>query len=81
MENSTNSSLLAKILTWTIIGVLAIVAIKVALWLAGLALGVLGAAVGLLGVILTLALPLALIAGLAWIAVKAVRAFRKSPSY
>lgn len=80
METTGNGSLLAKILTWTIIGVVAIVAIKAALWLLGLVMGVLSATVGLLGLLLAIALPLALIAGLGWVAVKAVRAFRKSPT-
>ena len=63
-------SLLSRIVTWTILGVLAIVALKIALRL-------LGVVVGFTAFLLFTVGPLILIG---WLAVKAWKAFAKDPA-
>lgn len=60
-----NTSLLGKVVTWTIIGVVALLAIKVVL-------GVLGMVLGLAGFVLFTVGPIIL---LGWLAIKAWQAF------
>lgn len=62
-------SLLSRIVTWVIIGVLAVLAIK-------LVLSLLGAAFGLVGFLLFTVAPLVFIG---WLALKAYAAFTKEP--
>ena len=65
-----NTSPLTQIITWTIVGILAILAIK-------LVLSLLGMAVGLAGFLLFTVGPIILIG---WLAVKAWNAFTKEPA-
>lgn len=60
-----NTSLLGRIVTWTIVGIVAIIAIK-------LALGILGFVLGLAGFVLFVVAPLIVVG---WLATKAWQAF------
>jgi hypothetical protein len=62
-----NASLLGKVVTWTIVGLVAIIAIKIAL-------GLLGVVVGLAGFLIFTIAPVLI---LGWLAVKAWQAFTR----
>ena len=66
---SEKKSLFKQILTWTVVGILAVMALK-------LALGLLGMAFGLVSFLLFTVGPILL---LGWLAVKAWNAFTKEP--
>jgi hypothetical protein len=61
-------SLLSRIVTWVVIGVLAVLALRIVL-------GLVGAAFGLIGFLLFTVAPLVLVG---WLAVKAYHAFAKN---
>lgn len=63
-------SLLSRIVTWTILGVLAILALKLALRLLGVVLGLVGFVLFTVGPILLIG----------WVAVKAWKAFAREPA-
>lgn len=69
-----NRSLLGRIVTWTIIGLLALVAIKIALRLLGFLMGLAGIVVGAVMFLLFTVGPIVL---LGWLVVKAWQAFAK----
>lgn len=71
-----NKSLLSRIVTWTIIGILAVLAFKLATWLLGFLLGVAGMVVGIALFLLFTVGPILLVG---WLAVKAWNAFTKEP--
>lgn len=71
-----NKSLLSRIVTWTIIGILAVLAFKLATWLLGFLLGMAGMVVGIALFLLFTVGPILL---LGWLAVKAWNAFTKEP--
>jgi hypothetical protein len=72
-----NKSLISRIVTWTILGVLAVVGIRLALQLLGIVTGVLGAVFGVAGFLLFTVGPI-MLAG--WLAMKAWKAFSKQPA-
>lgn len=69
-----NGSLLGRIVKWTIIGVLAVIAFRIAMRLAAFVIGLAGMAFGLAMFVLFTVGPLVL---LGWLAMKAWRAFAK----
>lgn len=72
-----NKSLLGQIVTWTIIGILAILAFKLAMWLLGFLLGMAGMVLGIALFLLFTVGPILLVG---WLAVKAWNAFTKEPA-
>lgn len=64
-----NKSLFKQIVTWTVVGIIAVLALKAIL-------GLLGMAFGLIGFLLFTVAPVLL---LGWLAVKAWNAFSKKP--
>lgn len=74
---SEGKSLLSRIVTWTIIGVLAVLAIKLALRLLGFLVGVVGAVLGLVVFFLFTVGPILLVG---WLGVKAYKAFASPPA-
>ena len=76
---SENRSLFGRILTWTVVGILALVALKIAVRLAGFVIGLAGMVLGLAMFVLFTVGPVVL---LGWLAVKAWKAFtREEPAY
>ena len=74
-----NSSLLGRIVTWTIVGILAVVALKIAVRLIGIVMGLAGMVFGVAMFFLFTVGPLIL---LGWLAMKAWKAFvRDDPAY
>lgn len=71
---SENGSLLGRIVKWTIIAVLAVIAFRIAVRLAAFVIGLAGMALGLAMFVLFTVGPLVL---LGWLTVKAWRAFAK----
>lgn len=71
---SETKSLLRRFVTWTIIGVLAVIAIRLALRLIGFLMGLVGMALGLVMFLLFTVGPVLL---LGWLAVKAWNAFTR----
>ncbi|NIP81545.1 MAG: hypothetical protein GWM90_20950 [Gemmatimonadetes bacterium] len=67
-------SMLRRVVTWTILGVLAVLAIRIALKLLGVLVGVVGMAFGLAMFLLFTVAPVVI---LGWLAVKAWQAFSK----
>lgn len=72
-----NTSLLSRIVTWTVIGILAILAFKVARWLLGFLFGMVGMVLGLALFLLFTVGPILLVG---WLVVKAWDAFTKEPA-
>lgn len=72
-----NRSVLAMILTWTVVGVLTIVALKLLVRLVGFVMGLLGVALGLAAVLIFTLGPIVL---LGWLATKAWEAFVREPA-
>lgn len=72
-----NSSGLGRAITWLIIGILAIVAVKLALRLLAFLLGVLGMVFGIAMFVLFTIAPIIL---LGWLALVGWRAFTKEPA-
>lgn len=72
----TEKSLLSRIITWTIIGVLAILALKILAHLLGFVIGLVGMVFGIAMFLLFTVAPILL---LGWLAMKAWRAFSKEP--
>ena len=70
-------SLLGRIITWTIVGVLAILIIKLTVRLFGFLVGLAGMLLGLLMFLVFTAGPIVLIG---WLAVKAWQAFTRPPA-
>lgn len=75
MDEKTSG--LGRVMTWLIIGILAIVAVKLALRLLAFLLGVLGMVFGLALFVLFTVAPILL---LGWLAMTAWRAFTKEPA-
>ena len=76
---SENRSLLGRIVTWTVVGILAVIALKIALRLIGFLMGMLGMVLGLAMFLLFTVGPIVLVG---WLAVKAWKAFsRQEPAY
>ncbi len=71
---SENKSLLNKILTWTIIGIVAVIALRLALRLLAFIMGLVGFVFGSILFLLFTVGPILL---LGWIAVKAWKAFTR----
>ena len=75
---SENGSLLGKIVTWTVIGILAVIAFKIALRLIGFLMGLAGM---VLGMVMFLVFTVGPIVLLGWLAMKAWKAFaRQEPA-
>jgi hypothetical protein len=74
MEES--KSLLSRVVKWIVIGVLAVLAIKIIGRLLAFLLGLMGMAVGIVGFLLFTVGPIVL---LGWLAMKAWKAFAKEP--
>ena len=74
---TNHTSLLSRIVTWTIIGVLAILAFKIAVRLLGFLLGLLGMAFGIVAFLLFTVAPILFVG---WLAIKAWNAFTKEPA-
>ena len=72
-----NKSLLSRILTWAIIAIVAVFALKLAVRLLGFVFGLFGIAVSLASFLLFTLGPVIL---LGWLLVKAWEAFRKEPA-
>lgn len=72
-----NKSLLGRIVTWTIIGIVAVLAIKLAIWLLGFLMGLVGVVFGIAMFLLFTVGPI-LVVG--WLAVKAWSAFTAEPA-
>lgn len=70
MTEKENKTLVEQIVTWTILGILAILALK-------LVTGILGMAFGLVGFLLFTVAPILLVG---WLAMKAWKAFTKEPA-
>ena len=76
---SENRSLFGRIVTWTVVGLLVLVALKIAVRLAGFAIGLAGMVLGVAMFVLFTVGPIVL---LGWVAVKAWKAFsREEPAY
>lgn len=76
---SETRSLFNRVMTWTIIGIVMLVALKIALRLLGFVMGLAGMVVGLVMFLLFTVGPLVL---LGWVAVKAWQAFaRREPAF
>lgn len=76
---SENRSLFGRILTWTVVGILAVIALKIAVRLIGFAVGLAGMVLGVAMFILFTLGPIVL---LGWLGVKAWKAFaREEPAY
>ncbi|MBW3553637.1 MAG: hypothetical protein KY466_09005 [Gemmatimonadetes bacterium] len=76
---SENRSLFGRILTWTVVGILAVIALKIAVRLIAFAVGLAGM---VLGVAMFLLFTLGPIVLLGWLAMKAWKAFtREEPAY
>lgn len=76
---SENGSLFGRILTWTVVGILAVIALKLAVRLIGFLVGLAGM---VLGVAMLLLFTLGPIVLLGWLAMKAWKAFtREEPAY
>lgn len=76
---SENRSLFGRILTWTVVGILALVALKIAVRVAAFAIGLAGMVLGVAMFVLFTVGPIVL---LGWLAVKAWKAFsRQEPAY
>lgn len=69
-----NSSLLGKVVTWTIVGILAVIALKIALRLIGFLVGLAGM---LLGILMFLVFTVGPVLLLGWLAMKAWKAFAR----
>ena len=74
---SEEKSLLGRIVTWTVIGILAVLAIRLAAHLLGFLMGIVGMVFGLVTFLLFTVGPLILVG---WLAMKAYRAFTKEPA-
>lgn len=74
---SENKSLLSRIFTWVVVGILAILALKLAGWLLGFLFGLVGMVFGLAIFLVFTVAPILL---LGWISLKAWRAFTKEPA-
>lgn len=72
-----NKSLLRKIVSWTILGILAVVVIRIAFKLLGILVGVVGMVFGLAMFLLFTVAPIVV---LGWLGVKAWQAFSKKPA-
>lgn len=72
-----NRSLLGRILTWTVIAIVGVFAIKLAVRLLGFVFGLFGIALGLVTFLLFTVGPLVL---LGWLMMKAWAAFTKEPA-
>ena len=73
-----NRSLLGRIVTWTIVGVLAVIAFKIAIRLIGFMVGLAGMVLGLIMFLVFTVGPLILVG---WLAIKAWNAFtRQEPA-
>lgn len=72
-----NKSLLSQIVTWTIIGILGVLAFKLAMWLLSFLLGMVGMVFGVALFLLFTVGPILLVG---WLAVKAWNAFTKEPA-
>jgi hypothetical protein len=70
-------SLLRKVVTWTLLGVLAVIVIRIAFKILGVLVGVVGMVFGLAMFLLFTVAPVVF---LAWLAVKAWKAFSKKPA-
>lgn len=70
-------SLLVRIVTWTVVGLLALLVIKLAVRLLGFLVGLAGMLLGLLMFLVFTAGPIVLIG---WLAVKAWQAFTRPPA-
>lgn len=70
-------SLLSRIVTWTVIGIVAVLAIRLAVRLLGFLMGVVGMVFGLAAFLLFTVGPLLV---LGWLALKAYRAFTRDPA-
>ena len=76
---SDNRSLLGRILTWTVVGIVALIALKIAVRLIGFMIGLAGMVLGMAMFLLFTVGPIVL---LGWLAVKAWKAFtRQEPAY
>lgn len=67
-----NRTLLGRIVTWTVLGVLAVIALKIAFRLVGFVVGLAGVA---LGIVMAAVFTLGPIVLLGWLAMKAWQAF------
>jgi hypothetical protein len=74
---SEHKSLLSRIVTWTVIGILAVLALKLVVRLLGFLMGFVGMVFGLVTFLLFTVGPLVLIG---WLASKAYRAFTREPA-
>ena len=73
-----NGSLLGKVVTWTIIGILAVIAFKIALRLIGFLMGLAGM---LMGMVMFLVFTVGPLVRLGWLAMNAWKAFvREEPA-
>ena len=71
---SENKSLLSQIVTWVIIGVVAVVALKLALRLLGFVMGLAGAVLGIAVFLMFTVGPILLVG---WLGMKAYRGFSR----
>lgn len=74
---SENKSLLSRIATWVVLGILAVLALKLAGWLLGFLFGLVGMVFGLAIFLFFTVAPIVL---LGWLTLKAWRAFTKEPA-
>jgi hypothetical protein len=70
-------SALSRVVTWAIVGILAVVAVKLAVRLLGFFMGLVGLALGLVTFLLFTVGPIVL---MGWLGLKAYRAFTREPA-
>ena len=74
---SENRSLLGTLVTWAIVAVAVVVAIKLAFWLLGVVFGIVGFATGLAVFVIFRVVPLLIVV---WLVMKVIKYFRRETS-